>query len=120
MTTTRLDAYVNHLLSRTRERVGLHEAAQALADQQRREQQRRARPLDEQIERLMRELPPAQRERCWSMAELLPRLSGKYRDHPHAKEVGQALRHLGWHRERRYGHGFDGSRVWLPPSPSST
>lgn len=119
MTTDPIRAYVSHILRQTDERVRQLQVCQEIAEQKKLAQLRRARPLDEQIEQLMRELPPAQRDRCWSMSELLPRLSGKYRDRPHAKEVGQALRRLGWHRERHYGHGFDGARVWLPPSPSN-
>ena len=119
MTTNPIRTYVNNLLAQDHERVRLRQIQQETADQIKLAQLRRARPLDEQIDQLMRELPPAQRDRCWSMSELLPRLSGKYRDRPHAKEVGQALRRLGWHRERRYGHGFDGARVWLPFSSSN-
>ncbi len=119
MTTDSIRAYVSDLLAQDHERVRLLQMAQEIADQKKLTQLRRARPLDEQIEQLMRELPPAQRDRCWSMSELLPRLSGKYRDRPHSKEVGQALRRLGWHRERRYSQGYDGARVWVLPSPSN-
>jgi hypothetical protein len=71
--------------------------------------------LDDQIVELMRTLPPQLRDRPWSMAELVQRLTGKYRDRPHAQNVGEALRRLGWRRERRYADGYDGRRVWFPP-----
>jgi hypothetical protein len=80
-----------------------------------RELARRTKPLAEQIEELMRSLPPSLRDRPWSMAELVSRLQGKYRDRPHPQHVGIALAHLGWHRERRWGKGYDGARIWLPP-----
>ena len=70
--------------------------------------------LDDQITELMRTLPPQMRNRPWSMQELVQRLTGKYRDRPHGQQIGSALRRLGWLRERRYGPGYDGVRVWLP------
>jgi hypothetical protein len=73
------------------------------------------KPLDVQIVELMRTLPPSLRERPWSMAELVARLSGKYRDRPHAQNVSAALLRLSWRRERRYSSGFGGLRVWIPP-----
>jgi len=88
---------------------------QEVADLEKLAQLKRARPLDDQITAFMQSLPPARRDRDWSMADLLPHLTGKYRAHPHAKEVGQALRRLGWSRERRYRNDFDGARVWTPP-----
>jgi len=73
---------------------------------------RRTKPPTEQIEELMASLPPAVRDRPWTMAELTNRLQGKYRDRPHPQMVGMALRALGWRRVRLYGKGFDGARVW--------
>lgn len=75
---------------------------------------KRTKPLDEQITELMRTLPPQLRDRPWSMGELVQRLTGKYRERPHAQRVGEALRRLGWRRERRWEKGFDGVRVWIP------
>jgi hypothetical protein len=72
------------------------------------------KPIDVQIVELMLTLPPQLRDRPWSMAELVTRLTGKYRDRPHPQNVGDALRRLGWRKERRYGQGYDGARVWLP------
>lgn len=74
------------------------------------------KPLEDQIVELMRTLPPQLRDRPWSMAELVTRLTGKYRDRPHTQCVGEALRRLGWRRERRYADGYDGRRVWFPPA----
>jgi hypothetical protein len=79
------------------------------------EQIKRTKPLEDQITGLMRTLPPELRNRPWSMAELVNQLTGKYRDRPHPQQVGQALRRLGWQRERRWENGYDGVRVWLPP-----
>ena len=52
---------------------------------------RRNKPLTEQISELMLTLPPQLRDRPWSMAELVARLTGKYRDRPHTQHVGMAL-----------------------------
>ena len=71
-------------------------------------------PLDAQIVGLLRTLPPQLRNRPWSMAELVQRLSGKYRDRPHAQHVGETLRRLGWQRVRLWKAGADGQRVWVP------
>ena len=76
---------------------------------------RRTKPLTEQIDDLMRSLPPALRSNHRSMSEIVSRLQGKYRDRPHPQHVGQALKQLGWRRIRLYGKGFDGVRLWLPP-----
>ena len=78
------------------------------------QQTRPVKPLDDQIQELMRTLPPQLRNRPWSMAELVQQLTGKYRDHPHAQRVGESLRRLGWRRERRWEKGFDGVRIWVP------
>ncbi len=72
-------------------------------------------PLTDQIEDLMASLPPAQRERDWAMADLVGRLQGRYSDRPHAANVGQALRALGWTNKRDWTLGGLGRRVWLPP-----
>ncbi len=71
------------------------------------------KPLDQQIIELMRSLPPQLRDRPWSMAELVQRLHGKFRDRPHGQQVGQALLKLGWRKERRWERGWDGARVWV-------
>jgi hypothetical protein len=76
---------------------------------------KRTKPLEDQITELMRTLPPELRNRPWSMAELVNQLTGKYRDRPHPQQVGQALRRLGWQRERRWENSYDGVRIWLPP-----
>jgi hypothetical protein len=48
-------------------------------------------PLTDQIEVLMLSLPPVQRDRPWSMDELVARLQGRYSARPHPMNVGQAL-----------------------------
>lgn len=46
------------------------------------------------------------------------RLRGKYRRHPTAGDVAQALRELGWTRKRSWSNGADGFRArWFPPCP---
>ena len=78
-------------------------------------QVRNAQPLKEQITELMHTLPPQLLNRPWSMSELILRLNGKYRDRPHAKQVGEALKVLGWRRVRYWCKGYDGVRLWIPP-----
>lgn len=78
------------------------------------------KPLDQQIEELMRSLPPAQRNRPWSMDELVLRLQGRYRPHPHARDVGQALRKLDWTYYRDWTKAGMGRRLWRPRGPINT
>lgn len=82
-----------------------------------RQHERRTKPLTEQIEELIRTIPPSMRDRPWSMRDLVSRLQGKFCERPHTQHVGIALRQLGWRRERRWAEGFDGARVWVPPAP---
>jgi hypothetical protein len=109
--------YVTRILAENEERARLQRLQQEVADLERLAQLRRARPIHEQITLFMKTLSPAQRDQCWSMSNLLPHLTGKYRKQPHAKEVGQALRRLGWCRKRLYAGGYDGARMWCPPQP---
>lgn len=74
---------------------------------------RKVLPLTLQIEELMRSLPPALRDRPWSMVDLVGRLQGQYRARPHAAGVGQSLRALGFIRVRDWSVAGGGRRVWL-------
>ncbi|MBF9022931.1 MULTISPECIES: hypothetical protein [unclassified Roseobacter] len=69
-------------------------------------------PLTNQIEALMRSLPPAQRNRPWAMDELVARLHGRYNARPCAGSIGLALRRLGWTRSRDWSQDGGGRRVW--------
>ena len=69
-------------------------------------------PLTDQIEALMRSLPPAQRNRPWTMEELVTRLHGRYNARPCAGELGIALRRLGWTRIRDWSKCGGGRRTW--------
>ena len=75
----------------------------------------RKKPLTQQIEELMQSIQPQMLNRPWTMAELVLRLSGKYRDRPHAQNVGDALRRTGWKSIRQWGKGYNGVRLWIPP-----
>jgi hypothetical protein len=88
-------------------------ALKAQTAAQSRDIRRSAKPLQVQIEELMRTLPAAQRDRPWSIDELVCRLEGKYRDRPHPADVGRALRRLGWERVRDWSNAGGGRRYWL-------
>ena len=68
--------------------------------------------LISQIQSLMRSLPPVQRDRPWSMEELVVRLQGRYSARPHPMNVGQALRALGWTQRRDWTRDGGGRRMW--------
>ena len=72
----------------------------------------RGQPLTTQIQAFLRTLPPAQRDRWWSIDEFVCRLEGKYRDRPHPADVGRALRALGWVRVRDCSRVGAGKRYW--------
>ena len=69
-------------------------------------------PLTEQINALMLSLPPAQRDRPWSVAELVLRLNGRFKAQPSRGDIGIALRALGWTRTRDWSQSGGGRRVW--------
>ena len=73
-------------------------------------------PLTLQIQELMLSLPPASRDRPWSMEELVSRLRGRYRLKPHPMNIGAALRAIGWQRKRDWTNFGGGRRYWYPPS----
>lgn len=73
-------------------------------------------PLRDQIEELMASLPPAQRDRPWSMDEFVIRLQGRFKARPHPMHIGQALRALGWTQKRDYTKSGGNRRFWISPS----
>jgi hypothetical protein len=76
---------------------------------------RQYKPLTDQIIELMKSTPPSLLNRPWTMTEFVARLDGKYRDRPHAQNVGDALRRFGWKSIRHWGKGYNGVRLWIPP-----
>ena len=109
--------YVARTIADVKHAATLQKLQQEVGLQKQLARLRKSKPLDQQIVELMRSLPPPMQTRGWLMAELLPRLTGKFREHPHAKEVGEALRRLGWKRQRWWTDGYYGQRVWIPPQP---
>jgi len=77
------------------------------------------KPLTQQIEELMRSLPPTERQRRWTMAEFVARLSGRYTPRPHAMQVGEALRALEWCQSRDWTNKGAGRRYWFQ-KPNNT
>ena len=71
------------------------------------------KPLIEQIDALMRSLPPVQRDRPWSMDELVARTHGRFSARPHPMNIGQALRALGWTTRRDWTRDGGGRRIWI-------
>lgn len=100
------------------------EAARQRAEQAAREADQaelRGTPMTERIRRLLRPLPPEERVQPrtmeWFVEQLKPRWSGR-RASP--RDVGAALRHLGWTRTRAWRRTETGDEIgfrayWLPP-----
>ena len=72
-------------------------------------------PLTAQITNLTAPLPDLQRNRPWSVAELIPQLQGRYQDRPASREVAQALTELGWQQKRCWKKSGANRRFWYPP-----
>ena len=81
-----------------------------------RERARRTKPLDQQITEFLQTIPPQLRDRPWSIMELVSRLSGKWAALPGKQGVAAELIRRNWRRERRYGPGYSGTRLWIPPT----
>ena len=109
-----MKAYIAHLRAeRDRIQAESKEAIRAAESKRLRDSRIQCdTPLTEQIEALMRSLPPSQRNRPWTMEELVARLHGRYNARPCAGEVGIALRRLGWTRIRDWSSHGGGRRVW--------
>jgi hypothetical protein len=73
--------------------------------------------IEDQICDWFKILPPAQRQRPFSLAEIVAvaHLRGRYRDKPHPMNVGAALRKLNFRSGRDWSAGGRGTRVWFPP-----
>ena len=56
--------------------------------------------LQDQIQAYIGTLTDAQKNRPWSIDELIPHLDGVYRDRPASRKVAQALRAGGWKQKR--------------------
>jgi hypothetical protein len=73
-------------------------------------------PLTAQITNLTAPLPDIQRNRAWSVSELLPQLKGRYQKRPATREVAQALTELGWQQKRCWKKSGLNRRFWYPPT----
>lgn len=75
----------------------------------------RLTPLETRLSRLLDSIPRSVQEEGISLPALQQLLRGRYRGTPPAGHVGQALRALGWRRERRWRGDADGFRAyWYP------
>lgn len=72
-------------------------------------------PLPNQICEWWHALPPTLRNREFQLEEISPRLHGRYRHRPAARDVGNALRKLHWSYRRDYRGTATGHRLWRPP-----
>ena len=85
-----------------------HEDAMARAQQ-------RKQPLTEQITTFLSTLRPDQINRGWCIKEFTPHLVGKLNPRPAERDIGQALRELGWVQVRDCSKDGRNRRLWYPP-----
>lgn len=69
--------------------------------------------VEDQLRNLFATLPPAQRQRPFSLVELQARLTGRYRDRPSPSKIGEALRRLNFRSVRDWSAAGRGARVWI-------
>lgn len=72
-------------------------------------------PLDMQVKQMILCIPKGDLNRPWHMDEFVSRLDGKYREHPHPRWIGKALRAQGWIQKRLWATEWGGRRVWIAP-----
>ena len=72
-------------------------------------------PLTEQVASILADTPPIARHRPWSVSEILPRLTGRYRERPATRDVAKALTALGWRQQRCWRKQGANRRFWYPP-----
>jgi hypothetical protein len=101
-------------IERLKAEVALRESVAASQLKVRQDRIGNLKPLTEQITELMLSLPPAQRDRPWSIVDLQGRLQGRYKDRPSLGNIGDALRSLGWTQRREWTQdGNSGRRMWF-------
>jgi len=69
-------------------------------------------PLTTQLQYLFATMTENQRNRDYSVTELIPRLKGQFRSAPSAAKVAAALKQLGFTQNRDYSKAGGGARVW--------
>lgn len=108
-----LQQYRRHLRSLVEEQEREREAEGISKLKAQRDALGNLKPLTEQITELMLSLPPAQRDRPWSIVDLQGRLQGRYKERPSLGNIGDALRTLGWTQRRDWSQTGGARRVWL-------
>lgn len=77
----------------------------------------RMRPLHERLAKFIASIPQSVQADGMPIALFVNRLKGTYRGQANARDVGLALRKLGWRRVRRWrGQDAGFSALWFPPS----
>lgn len=69
-------------------------------------------PLTTQLQNLFATMTENQRNRDYSVAELIPRLGGQFRVAPSAAKVAAALKQIGFVQYRDFTRAGGGARVW--------
>jgi hypothetical protein len=81
---------------------------------------RRPRSIDygAEIREWFESMPPASRQRRFTLEEICIRLRGLYRDRPALRVIAAAMRRLGWTEGRDWTNAGRNRRFWLPPGCS--
>lgn len=119
MTTRTLSTYLSSLVDIAAATQSDH-LAQQQDEQARVEQAARERltPLEARLKRVLADIPNGVQLEGISLPTIQTMLKGRWRGNCHPGELGRALRHLGYTRERRWRGETDGFKaLWFPPTP---
>ncbi len=71
----------------------------------------RLTPLEQRVAKLLADIPPSVQARGLSLEALRGLLAGKWRGNCHPGELGNAMRKLGWKRQRDWSDADSGFRA---------
>jgi hypothetical protein len=61
-------------------------------------------------------MPPASRQRRFTLEEICIRFKGMYKDRPAFRVIAAAMRRLGWTEGRDWTNAGRNRRYWVPPA----
>lgn len=90
------------------------EAEQVNAQRQEHDARERLTPLEHRLKAVLREIPESLQREGLSLPTLQTMLRGRWRGNAHPGDVGRALKHLGFRRERKWRGEAEGFKaIWI-------
>lgn len=108
-----MSAYIAGLKAAVeRDRARHEEQERAVATQAALASRERLTPLEDRLKRLLATIPPEAQREGLSLPSLQTALRGRWRGNCHPGELGDALRKVGFTRQRRWRGGAAFRAVW--------